>query len=277
MSEDGIFDDDTETRPVSDREIKYLIGKAGATRLRIEKFSGTKLKVEGERGKRQILTIKGSGAQRDLAILAVNVITQQMDGDKVTLDYQDLESRFVDRLSTIDVPNAQVGVLIGTRGETMRAMERKHKTFMFFKTEELAADSKCLYILGDKEARRVAVAEVIHILELPKRAIHPDRLIDQRGNNRRDHERRDRPEPSDNHRDRDHQHVTRLDDHRDHQHVTRLDDHHDHQHHQHHQHTTRPDSRRVQEWLLTEQEQFNEWRHHDEWRRYNEWRRSNTR
>ena len=256
MSDDGLVDDDTETRPVSDREIKYLIGTAGATRLRIEQFSGTKLKIEGERGKAQILTINGSGAQRDLAILAVNVITQQMDGDKITLDYEDLESRFVNRLSMIDVPNAQVGALIGVRGETMRTMERKHKTFMFFKTEVLVADSKCLYIFGNKEARQEVLTEVVHMLEHPnreKRGAHPNRPTDQRDNNRLDHERRDRPESSDNHRDRD------RDRDRDRQHATRLDD------------------RRAQDWSLIEQERFNEWRYYDEWRRYTEWRRSNVR
>lgn len=263
MSEDGEDGTlDTETRPVTDRETKYLIGTGGATRRRLEQFSRTTLSIDGERGKTQTLVIKGTGVQRDLAVLAVNVMLQQMDNSDVNVDYEDLENRYEHMLDSINVPKDQVGTLIGCRGETMRTMEQETKTFMFLKPESASStpsETKRLYILGAKKDRTSALSKVHSILEGLKSSAHhspsprPNQLDRADRTDRTDDRLRDARR--DRHDDRIHVRMRIRDD--------RIRD--DRLH----------DDRHVRR--LTEYERFDQWRRDDEWRRYNDWLKSNMR
>lgn len=150
--------DNTETRPINDREIKYLVGTGGSTRLRLEQFSGATLQI-----KNQTLIIKGSTLERDLASLAVKITLQQMEGGVVDIDYEEFESSFEHTIDMIDVPKSNVGYLVGPRGSTMRALEQETKTFMFLKnmkSECLSDTTKRLYIMGSSAARRTAAEKV---------------------------------------------------------------------------------------------------------------------
>ena len=103
--------------------------------------------------------------QRDLAKLAIAITLQQRNGGKVSVDFDDLEDR--KDVSTFDVPKDTVGFLLGAKGvrhlpsshcsamlpgarvsaptmmcapslgSTLRAMETKHRVFMFFNNERM--------------------------------------------------------------------------------------------------------------------------------------------
>ena len=103
---------------------------AGATRMRLERFSGTKLNID-----RDVAEIEGSPQQRALAKLAISITLQQRDGGAVAVDFDDLEKR--DDVSTFDVPKETVGFLLGAKGSTLRTMETNHKVFMFFNNDRI--------------------------------------------------------------------------------------------------------------------------------------------
>ena len=103
--------------------------------------------------------------ERDLAKLAIAITLQQRNGGKVEVDFDDLEER--EDVSTFDVPKETVGFLLGAKGaqlrprarervrrsrpacrswcrslfcppgSTLRAMETKHRVFMFFNNDRM--------------------------------------------------------------------------------------------------------------------------------------------
>ena len=48
---------------------------------------------------------------------------------------------------------------MGSKGATLRDLERKHRAFMFFDNEKVVDDAKTLYVLGEKRNRQGAVDE----------------------------------------------------------------------------------------------------------------------
>ena len=87
---------------LSDQDVAYLVGRSGATRMRLEAFSGCRLNID-----RDCAEVEGAPDQRELAKLAIAITLQQRNGGKVTVDFDDLEER--DDVSTFDVPKETVG------------------------------------------------------------------------------------------------------------------------------------------------------------------------
>ena len=74
--------------------------------------------------------VSGTPEERGLVLLAIDITLQQRNGGSVTTNFAQLEAR--DDVSTLDVPKATVGFLLGAKGATLRQMEGKHRVFMFF-------------------------------------------------------------------------------------------------------------------------------------------------
>lgn len=128
---------------LSDQDVAYLVGKNGATRIRLENFSGTRLNID-----KDIAEIEGTQHQRDLAKLAISITLQQRDGGAVAVNFDSLESR--EDVSTFDVPRETVGFLLGAKGQTLRQMETTHRVFMFFDNDRLR---KGKHVRGAAQAR----------------------------------------------------------------------------------------------------------------------------
>ena len=120
----------TERVDLSEQDVAYLVGKMGATRMRLERFSGAVLKID-----RDIAEVEGTPQQRMLAKLAISITLQQRDHGAVAVDFDELERR--PDVSTFDVPRETVGFLLGAKGSTLRAMETNHKVFMFFNNDRI--------------------------------------------------------------------------------------------------------------------------------------------
>ena len=116
--------------PLSDTDVAYLVGRAGQTRQRLERFSGARLNIDKEGAE-----ISGSDDQRSLAKLAISITLQQRGGGQVATDFEEIEDR--EDVSTFDVPKQTVGFLLGAKGSTLRQMETNHKVFMFFDNERV--------------------------------------------------------------------------------------------------------------------------------------------
>ena len=119
-----------ERIPLSDQDVAYLVGRSGATRMRLERFSGARLNIDKDTAE-----VMGSNEERSLAKLAISITLQQRNGGQVTTDFDDLEER--EDVSTFDVPKETVGFLLGAKGSTLRQMETNHKVFMFFNNDKI--------------------------------------------------------------------------------------------------------------------------------------------
>ena len=141
---------------LSDQDVAYLVGKNGATRMRLEAFSGCRLFIDGN-----CAEVDGPPRQRELAKLAIAITLQQRDGGSVTIDFDDLEDR--EDVSTFDVPKETVGFLLGQKGRTLREMETKHRVFMFFNNDRerqgIHGPCKRLYVIGNDADRNEALDE----------------------------------------------------------------------------------------------------------------------
>jgi len=66
-------------------------------------------------------------------------------------------------VSTFDVPKETVGFLLGAKGSTLRAMETKHRVFMFFNNDRMRqgkhGQCKRLYVIGSNRSREDALDE----------------------------------------------------------------------------------------------------------------------
>jgi hypothetical protein len=146
----------TERIPLSEEDVAYLVGRSGATKYRLERFSGAQLSVD-----RDAAEIEGTEQQRALAKLSISITLQQRDHGTVTVNFDDLEQR--SDVSTFDVPKETVGFLLGAKGSTLRQLETDHKVFMFFNNERIregkSGPCKRLYVIGGEEERRNALDE----------------------------------------------------------------------------------------------------------------------
>ena len=120
----------TEYLKLSEQDVAYLVGRGGHTRMRLERFSYTRLEIS-----RDGAEIEGTAHQRALAKLAISMILQQRDGGAVAADFDALESR--DDVSTFDVPTETVGFLLGAKGVTLRQIESNHRVFMCFNNNRI--------------------------------------------------------------------------------------------------------------------------------------------
>ena len=142
---------------LSDADVAYLVGRGGATRMRLERFSGSRLNID-----RDCAEVEGTDQQRELAKLAIRITLQQRSGGTVSVDFDSLEQR--EDVSTFDVPKETVGFLLGAKGSTLRDLETKHKVFMFFNNERMrqsrsGAQCKRLYVIGAPGPRADALDE----------------------------------------------------------------------------------------------------------------------
>jgi hypothetical protein len=151
----------TDSIAVSDHDVAYLVGKGGSTRTRLERYSGSRLSVN-----QGTAEVTGTPAERDRAKLAIDITLQQRNGGRISLDFDELERR--SDVAMHDVPTAAVGFMLGAKGQTLRALESKHCTFMFFDNEHFhhnnMGETKRLYILGTPVSRASSLEEVKEML-----------------------------------------------------------------------------------------------------------------
>eukprot|EP00315_Gephyrocapsa_oceanica_P012683 CAMPEP_0185284340 /NCGR_PEP_ID=MMETSP1363-20130426/1026_1 /TAXON_ID=38817 /ORGANISM="Gephyrocapsa oceanica, Strain RCC1303" /LENGTH=392 /DNA_ID=CAMNT_0027880049 /DNA_START=63 /DNA_END=1239 /DNA_ORIENTATION=- len=146
----------TETMPLSDDEVAYLVGRGGQTKFRLENFSLARLNIDKDSAE-----LMGTDDALERARLAIKITLQQRNGGRIDIDFQDMEDR--KDVETLDVPVPAVGFLLGSKGATLRKMEEKHRVFMFFdndrKRDGKHGPSKRLYIVGPDRARDSALEE----------------------------------------------------------------------------------------------------------------------
>lgn len=137
--------------------VAYLLGRNGATKQRLANFSGARLEIDprGEGG--GTIEIIGTEEERRLARMCIDITLQQRNNGQVIVDLDALEAR--GDISIFDVPLNAVGFVLGSKGATLRELETKYKTFMFFDNENIRDQKKRLYILGSQDNRRKALQE----------------------------------------------------------------------------------------------------------------------
>lgn len=140
---------------LSDGSAAYLLGRNGATKNRLVRFSGAKLELSTSGN---VLQIIGTPRQQELAKLCIDVtLSQQKPSAASSINHDEVEARA--DCDTLDVVTSHVGFLLGAGGKTMRDFQTKHRSFMFFDNKRLYNGKKRLYILGSDEARRRSVDE----------------------------------------------------------------------------------------------------------------------
>ena len=148
--------DNVERINLSDQDVAYLVGRNGATRQRLEAFSGCRLNID-----RDCAEVEGSPESRELAKLAIKITLQQRSGGVINVNFDDIELR--EDVSTFDVPKDTVGFLLGKQGFTLRQMETKYRVFMFFNNDRLRqgkhGECKRLYVIGRRQNREDALDE----------------------------------------------------------------------------------------------------------------------
>ena len=153
--------DNVERINLSDQDVAYLVGRNGATRQRLEAFSGCRLNID-----RDCAEVEGSPESRELAKLAIKITLQQRSGGVINVNFEDIESR--EDVSTFDVPKDTVGFLLGKQGSTLRQMETNYRVFMFFNNDRLRqgkhGECKRLYVIGRRQNREDALDEAEEIV-----------------------------------------------------------------------------------------------------------------
>jgi hypothetical protein len=156
---------DSETMSLESQCIAYLLGRNGATKQRLAKFSGCRLEIDPSRddntGKIEII---GTSPERKLARLCIDITLQQRNNGKIEISEEELMAN--GNVSTFDVDKSAVGFVLGAKGQTLRQFETQHRTFMFFDNDCLPGTTKKrLYILGTDENRKGALAECENAVE----------------------------------------------------------------------------------------------------------------
>jgi len=105
----------------------------------------------------------GTSHQIAMAALAIDITLQQRNGGRIVMDFDDLSER--DDVVTTEVPVEAVGFVLGGKGATLRALETKFKTFMFFDNEKKRENCKRLYIVATtRDSREGALKEVEEVV-----------------------------------------------------------------------------------------------------------------
>lgn len=154
---------------LQDSDVAYLLGRGGQTRARLANFSGTSLEIGN--GKAEMW---GSQYQIDLTLMAIDITLEQRNRRPPKMSFQELEERR-DQVH-IEVPMDCVGFVLGQKGATLRHMENRFKTFMFFDNEMVREGAKRLYILSPyKKRREAALKEAEDVVKLGSRRGGPPR------------------------------------------------------------------------------------------------------
>jgi len=132
---------------LEDSNVAYLLGRGGQTRARLGNFCGASLEISN--GKAEMW---GSQYQVELSNLAIDITLQQRNGGRVKVSFPDLEAR--GDVVWSDVPLDAVGFVLGNKGGTLRTMETRFKTFMFFDNDKVRDSTKRLYIISPYRTRR---------------------------------------------------------------------------------------------------------------------------
>eukprot|EP00946_MAST-07B_sp_MAST-7B-sp1_P002801 g2801.t1 len=134
----------------------YLLGKGGATKKRLIRFSGAALEIDSKKNK---VKISGTAEQREIARMCIDItLSQQRGRGKVNINF----SRFDNRrdITMLDVKESHVGFILGQRGRTLREFEARYGTFMFFDNDTIHnGNRKRLYIMGASRNRKRALNE----------------------------------------------------------------------------------------------------------------------
>ena len=165
---------------IGPRDTAYLVGKAGETRMRLERFSGAELSIDDDTVK-----VSGTEEQRERAKLAIEVTLQQRNGGEVQMNFDALEDRA--DTDTFDVPGPTIGFLLGKSAVTLRGIEEKHRAFIFLDNVRLREGKlgpcKRLYVLAAEEQdRQRALDEIEEIVRFKltsqstRRISHPQPL-----------------------------------------------------------------------------------------------------
>ena len=174
-----------ERMALVDADVAYLVGKGGATRARLENFSGARLVIDHDSAE-----ISGNDEERALVKLAINITLQQREHGAITVNFDSVETR--PDVSTMDVPKQTVGFLLGSKGGTLRDIETRHHTFMFFDNERIRENKsgpcKRLYVIGRDGDRQRALDEAEDIVrfKLTGQGNGPRRLQPDTGYQQRD-------------------------------------------------------------------------------------------
>jgi len=94
-----------------------------------------------------------------MSLVLCALALQQRNGGRVQMDFEELEAR--EDVYTTEVPMEAVGFVLGAKGATLRSLETRFKTFMFFDNDKKRDDCKRLYIIAiEKRGRDDALKEV---------------------------------------------------------------------------------------------------------------------
>ena len=99
------FKEGDETIELDRGSVAYLIGRNGATKLRLQNFSGCEIAVNDGA---DAITIRGDDKQKERARLCIKVTLQQKDGGQIHIDFEELAKRA--ETATVDVPSSAVGL-----------------------------------------------------------------------------------------------------------------------------------------------------------------------
>eukprot|EP00949_MAST-11_sp_MAST-11-sp1_P003543 g3543.t1 len=134
------------------REIGYIVGKSGATKRRLKRFTGAHINVDNS-GR---VDLKGTRDSIELAKLCIDITLSQQSGrDMAEKHTRILEGRR--DVSTMDVDTRCIGFLLGSKGATLRKLEKKNGVFLYVDNSHIYGGKKKLYIMGSEHARRRAM------------------------------------------------------------------------------------------------------------------------
>lgn len=138
-------------------ETAYILGRGGQTKRRLANFSGASINVE-PKGSEATLEIAGTPRQIELAKMCVDITLMQRNSGNVNVDFLTLEKR--EDCEVLPVPAEAVGFVMGSKGATLRDLETRFRTFMFFDNANDSDGKKRMFILGSAESRSRCVREI---------------------------------------------------------------------------------------------------------------------
>jgi hypothetical protein len=144
---------------VDSNDAAFILGKGGATKMKIARVCGADLDLNERENK---ITIYGNRKQRKAARDYITFVMQQRTG-AVHIDLD--EGR--DDITVVKVPEDCVAFCMGRGGQTLRMMEQEWGTLMFFAKTGGGRDDgrEYLMIFGALRARRGAEMKVMSAIE----------------------------------------------------------------------------------------------------------------
>lgn len=140
---------------LEDKEVAYVLGRSGTTKDKLARVSGAKMNIEGN----GTLIIEGEEEPVERGKKYVHIILSQRHGT-VELD----ASKHEDDLDLLDIPTDCKGFVTGTRGATLRSVERQCASLMSFCTVDDGAREP-LAIFGTRRARLHSRLKIMSVVE----------------------------------------------------------------------------------------------------------------